>query len=141
MLLLSVLLVFIPFFLCEDAPNITFLSEEQTMLVNSSVNISCRVDTFPSSTITWYLDSEVVSSSRVTTQSLNNRTQESRVTISSVGTEDSGTYRCEASNIVSSTNMTTTLKVQSECLWIDGDSKFKTYTCLQSCDLTLSLFP
>ena len=102
------------FSLCEDAPNITFPSGEQTVLVNSSVNISCRVDTFPSSTITWYLDNEEVSSYLVTTQSVDSRTQESRVTISSVGTEDSGTYRCEASNLLSTVNMNTTLTVESE---------------------------
>ena len=84
------------------------------MLVNSSVNISCRVDTFPSSTITWYLDNEEVSSYLVNTQPLDSRTQESRVTISSVGTEDSGTYRCEASNLLSTVNMNTTLTVESE---------------------------
>ena len=98
----------------KDAPNITSLSGEQTVLVNSSVNISCRVDTFPSSTITWYLDNEVVSSSRVNTQSVDRRTQESTVTISSVGTVDSGTYRCEASNILGSTFRTTGLTVESE---------------------------
>ena len=50
----------------------------------------------------------------MTTQSVDNRTQESRVTISSVGTEDSGTYRCEASNLLSTVNMNTTLTVESE---------------------------
>ena len=112
------------FSLCEDAPNITFLSGEQTVLVNSSVNISCRVDTFPSSTITWYLDNEVVSSYLVNTQSLDSRTQESRVTISSVGTEDSGTYRCEASNLLSTVNMNTTLTVESE---------YNVVTCVDPC--------
>ena len=55
-----------------------------------------------------------MSSYLVTTQSVDSRTQESRVTISSVGTEDSGTYRCEASNLLSTVNMNTTLTVESE---------------------------
>ena len=100
---------------CEDSPNITFLTEDQTVTVNSPVNITCRVNTFPSSNITWYLDNDVLNTSLVSTTMLDNRIQESTVTIGSVSTTDSGTYKCEASNIISTTNMNTSLTVESEC--------------------------
>ena len=119
MVLLFLMLVFVPCLLCEDSPNITFLSGEQTVVAGSPVNITCRVDSFPTSTITWYLDNELLNTTLVSQETLDNTTQESTVTISSVTTMDSGTYRCEAGNNVSTTNMNTTLTVESE--WCGED--------------------
>ena len=113
------LLVFVPCFLCEDSPNITFLSGEQTAVAGSPVNITCRVDSLPASNITWYLDNELLNTTLVSQETLDNTTQESTVTISSVTTMDSGTYRCEAGNNVSTMNMSTTLTVESE--WCGED--------------------
>ena len=119
MVVLFLLLAFVPCFLCEDSPNITFLSGEQTAVAGSPVNITCRVDSFPTSTIIWYLDNELLNTTLVSQETLDNTTQESTVTISSVTTMDSGTYRCEAGNNVSTTNMNTTLTVESE--WCGED--------------------
>ena len=116
MVLLFLMLVFVPCLLCEDSPNITFLSGDQTVVAGSPVNIICRVDSFPTSTITWYLDNELLNTTLVSQETLDNtkHTQESTVTISSVTTMDSGTYRCEAGNLLSTVNMNTTLTVESE---------------------------
>ena len=106
--------VLISCLLCEDSPNITFLSGEQTAVAGSPVNITCRVNSFPTSTITWYLDNELLNTTLVSQETLDNTTQESTVTISSVTTMDSGTYRCEAGNLLSTVNMNTSLTVESE---------------------------
>ena len=106
--------VLISCFFCEDSPNITFLSGEQTAVAGSPVNITCRVDSFPTSTITWYLDNQLLNTTLVSQETLDNTTQESIVTISSVTTMDSGTYTCEAGNLLSTVNMNTTLTVESE---------------------------
>ena len=83
-------------------------------MAGSPVNITCRVDSFPTSNITWYLDNELLNTTLVSQETLDNTTQESTVTISSVTTMDSGTYRCEAGNLLSTVNMNTTLTVESE---------------------------
>ena len=114
MAVLFLLLAFVPCLICEDSPNITFLSGEQTAVAGSPVNITCRVDSFPTSNITWYLDNELLNTTLVSQETLDNTTQEGTVTISSVTTMDSGTYRCEAGNNVSTTSMNTTLTVESE---------------------------
>ena len=114
MVVLFLMLAFVPCFLCEDSPNITFLSGEQTVVAGSPVNITCRVDSFPTSNITWYLDNELLNTTLVSQETLDNTTQESTVTISSVTTMDNGTYRCEAGNVLSTVDMNTTLTVESE---------------------------
>ena len=106
--------VLISCLLCEVSPNITFLSGEQTAVAGSPVNITCRVDSFPTSTITWYLDNELLNFTLVSQETLDNTTQESTVTISSVTTMDSGAYRCEAGNFLSTVNTNTSLTVESE---------------------------
>ena len=103
------LLAHVPCFLCVDSPEITFLTEGQTVFAGSPINITCRVDSFPPSIITWYLDDRVLNTTNVTKEFLDDITQESTVTIGSITPMDIGTYRCEAVNNVSSTNMNTTV--------------------------------
>ena len=109
-----IITILVPCFLCAVSPEITFLTEGQTALAGSPINITCRVDSFPSSNITWYLDERVVNATYVIEEFLDDITQESTVTISSIAPTDIGTYRCEAVNYVSGTNMNTTLTVESK---------------------------
>ena len=76
------------------------------------------MDSYPSSNITWFHNGAVIQAAppRVTisTVQVDNRTQESTLTLLNTTAEDIGTYTCSAVNAEGSTNMTTELQVLGE---------------------------
>ena len=101
------------------APNVTNISANQVVTSPAPVSFSCTVDSYPSSNITWLHNGAKVQAAppRVTisTVQVDNRTQESNLTLLNTTSEDIGTYTCSAVNDEGSTNMTTTeLQVLSE---------------------------
>ncbi len=110
-------------FLCAASsssvtPNVTDISEDQTVTSPAPVSFSCTVDSYPSSNITWlHNGAEVLAdSTRVTinTVQVDNRTQESTLTLLDTTADDIGTYTCSAVNDEGSGNMTTELQVLGE---------------------------
>ena len=101
------------------APNKTAISANQVVASPDPVSFSCTVDSYPSSTITWlHNGAEVLAAHpRVTisTVQVDNRTQESNLTLLNTTAEDIGTYTCSALNTEGSANMTTELQVWGEC--------------------------
>ena len=77
------------------------------------VSFICTVDSYPPSTITWLRNGAEVQEAppRVTisTVQVDNRTQESTLTLLNTTAEDTGTYTCSAVNTEGMTNMTTEL--------------------------------
>ena len=96
----------------------TNISENQEVTSPDPVSFSCTVDSYPPSNITWlHNGAEVqVAPPRVTisTVQVDNRTQESNLTLLNTTSEDIGTYTCSAVNVEGSTNMTTELQVLGE---------------------------
>ena len=76
------------------------------------------MDGYPPSNITWLHNGVEVPAAphRVTisTVQVDNRTQESNLTLLNTTSEDIGTYICSAVNVEGSTNMTTELLVLGE---------------------------
>ena len=99
-------------------PNVTDISEDQTVTSPAPVSFNCTVDSYPPSNITWlHNGSEVLAdSTRVTinTVQVDNRTQESTLTLLNTTAEDIGTYTCSAENDEGSTTTTTELQVLGE---------------------------
>ena len=100
------------------APNVTNISANQLVTSPAPVSFSCTVDSYPSSNITWFHNGAEVQAapSRVTinTVQVDNRTQESNLTLLNTTSEDIGTYTCSAVNDEGSTNKTTELQVLGE---------------------------
>ena len=100
------------------APIVTDISANQTVTSPAPVSFSCTVDSYPPSNITWLHNGAEVQadSPRVTisTVQVDNRTQESTLTLLNTTAEDIGTYTCSAVNGVGSGNMTTELQVLGE---------------------------
>ena len=111
------------FFLCAACslsvpPIVTNISANQTVTSPVSVSFNCTVDSYPPSTITWlHNGSEVqVAPPRVTisTVQVDNRTQESTLTLLNTTAVDTGTYTCSAVNDEGLGNTTTDLQVLGE---------------------------
>ena len=100
------------------APIVTNISEDQTVTSPAPVSFNCTVDSYPPSNITWLHNGAEVQAAppRVTisTVQVDNRTQESTLTLLSTTAEDIGTYTCSAVNGVGLTNRTTKLRVLGE---------------------------
>ena len=100
------------------APNVTNFSEDQTVTSPAPVSFSCTVDSYPPSNITWLHNGAEVQAAppRVTisTVQVDNRTQESTLTLLNTTAEDIGNYTCSAENDVGSTKITTELQVLGE---------------------------
>ncbi len=96
----------------------TAISANQTVTSPAPVSFSCTVDSYPPSTITWlHNGAEVLAdSTRVTisTVQVDNRTQESTLTLLNSTAEDTSTYTCLAVNDEGSSNLTTELQVLGE---------------------------
>ena len=100
------------------APAVTSISADQTVTSPAPVSINCTVDSYPSSTITWLHNGAEVQAAppRVTinTVQVDNRTQESTLTLLNNTAEDTGTYTCSEANSEGMANMTTELQVLGE---------------------------
>ena len=100
------------------APIVIAISANQTVTSPAPVSFSCTVDSYPSSIIAWFHNgAEVQAAPRgvtLSTVQVDNRTQESTLTLLNTTAEDIGTYTCSAVNSVGSGNMTTELQVLGE---------------------------
>ena len=99
-------------------PIVIAVSANQTVTSPASVSFNCTVDSYPPSNITWLHNGaeDLEASPRVTisTVQVDNRTQESTLTLLNTTAEDTGTYTCSAVNSVGLGNMTTELQVLGE---------------------------
>ena len=91
------------------------ISANQTVTSPAPVSFNCAVDSYPPSTITWLHNGAEVQADppRVTisTDQVDNRTQESTLTLLNTTAEDTGTYTCSAVNDEGSTSTSTELLV------------------------------
>ena len=110
-------------FLCAASsspvlPIVTDISDNQTVTSPAPVSFNCTADSYPPSTITWLHNGAEVQAAppRVTisTVQVDNRTQESTLTLLNTTAEDIGTYICSAVNDEDMTIMTTELQVLGE---------------------------
>ena len=97
---------------------VTAISDKQVMTSPAPVSFNCTVDSCPSSNITWHHNGAEIQAvpPRVTisTVQVDNRTQESTLTLLNTTSEDIGTYICSAVNDEGMINMTTELQVLGE---------------------------
>ena len=102
----------------QVVPNVTAISEDRNVTSPAPVFFNCTVDSYPPSNITWLHNGAEVQAAppRVTisTVQVDNRTQESTLTLLNTTAEDIGTYTCSAVNGVGLANMTTELRVLGE---------------------------
>ena len=100
------------------APNVTNISANQEVTSPAPVSFCCTVDSYPPSNVTWLHNGAEVQAAppRVTISrvKVDNRTQESNLTLLNTTAEDIGNYTCSAVNVEGSTNMTTELVVLGE---------------------------
>ena len=96
----------------------TDISAKQVVTSPAPVSFNCTVDSYPPSNITWLHNGAEVQAAppRVTisTVQVDNRTQESTLTLLNTTAEDTGAYTCSAVNYEGSTNMITELQVLGE---------------------------
>ena len=113
-----ILVWFFSSLLLTVTPNVTAISADQVVTSPDSVTLSCTVHSYPSSNITWlHNGAEVqVALPRVTisTVQVDNRTQESTLTLLNTTAEDTGTYTCSAVNIEGLTNKAIEIQVFGE---------------------------
>ena len=100
------------------APNVTAISAKQLVTSPAPVSFNCTVDSYPPSIITWLHNGSEVqaapSRETISTVQVDNRTQESTLTLLNTTAEDIGSYTCSAVNDVGLDNMTTELQVLGE---------------------------
>ena len=100
------------------APNVTAISADQVVTSPAPVSFNCTVDSYPSSNITWFYNGVEVQAAppRVTisTVQVDNRTQESTLTLLNTTAESTGTYTCSAENDEGMTITATELQVWGE---------------------------
>ena len=96
----------------------TAISDKQVVTSPAPVFFNCTVDSYPPSDITWLHNGAEVQAAppRVTisTVQVDNRTQESTLTLLNTTAEDIGSYTCSALNSVGLGNVTTELQVLGE---------------------------
>ena len=100
------------------APAVTAISANQEVTSPDLVSFNCTVDSYPPSNITWLHNGAEAHAApprmTISTVQVNNRTQESTLTLLNTTAEDNGTYTCSAVNDIGMTNMTTELQVLGE---------------------------
>ena len=100
------------------APLVVAISPKDEVTSPTPVSFNCTVDSYPPSIITWLQNGAGIQAAppRVTisTVQVDNRTQESTLTLLNTTAEDIGTYTCSAVNDVGLTNRTTELRVLGE---------------------------
>jgi len=100
------------------APIVTAISAKQVVTSPAPVSFNCTVDSYPPSNITWLHNGAEVQAAppRVTisTVQVDNRTQESTLTLLNTTSVDIGTYTCSAVNDEGSTSTTSELLVLGE---------------------------
>ena len=91
-------------------PTVTAISANQTVTSPAPVSFNCTVDSYPPSTITWLHNGAEVQAAppRVTisTVQVDNRTQESTLTLLNTTAEDIGAYTCSAAPVTVNENVT-----------------------------------
>ena len=94
---------------------VTAISANQTVTSPGPVSFNCTVDSYPPSNITWLRNGAEVRAAppkvTISTVQMDNRTQESTLTLLNTTAEDIGTYTCLAVNGEGSGNTTTELIV------------------------------
>ena len=97
------------------APIVTAISDKQVVTSPAPVSFNCTVDSYPPSTITWLHNGAEVQEDpprvAISTVQVDNRTQESTLTLLNTTSVDTGMYTCSAENSVGLGNMTTELQV------------------------------
>ena len=84
------------------APMVVAISPKDEVTSPAPVSFNCTVDSYPPSTITWLHNGAEVKAAHpkvtISTVQVDNRTQESTLTLLSTTAEDIGTYTCSAVN-------------------------------------------
>ena len=110
-------------FLCAASsssvpPVVTNISDNETVTSPAPVSFNCTVDSYPSSNITWLHNGAEVqvapSSVNISTVQVDNRTQESTLTLLNTTAENTGTYTCSAVNNEGMNSTATELLVLGE---------------------------
>ena len=96
----------------------TAISADQVVTPPDPVSLNCTVDSYPPSNITWLHNGAEVQEApprvSISTVQVDNRTQESTLTLLNTTEEDAGTYTCSAVNTKGMTIMATELHVFGE---------------------------
>ena len=94
-----------------DQPEITAQPQNQTLTERENVTLSCNATGNPAPSISWTKDGSAANSLRISL-SLDNK----QLTITNVSRDDSGDYRCVASNSIGAavTSNAATLDVQCQ---------------------------
>ena len=127
------------FYIYTDQPNVTFITENQTVYDGDTVWLSCTADGFPAPNITW-------------TRSSTKRDVQMPMTIR--GKQDEGVYRCTAHNgignpVTADVFVTVQCKSQLSPLFPNKDdsrlneskNKYKSLLFSQAAERTESLNP
>lgn len=122
------------------APTARVWSEQSSYSVGTDVQVHCDVQGYPESRVTWYKDNnQIQPTDRITINSklaqnsyncnffftslLDNFKGNNSLMITGVDSADSGTYRCEAINLIGESNSVVTLS-------IDGTKRLKFFKIL-----------
>ena len=100
------------------APNVTAISADQEVTSPAPVFFNCTVNSYPPSNITWFHNGTEIQTApprrTISTVQVDNRTQESTLTLLNTTAEDTDTYTCSAVNSEGMTIMTTELQLLGE---------------------------
>ena len=96
-------------------PIVIDVSANQTVTSPAPVSFNCTVDSYPSSNITWLHNGAEIQAAppraTISTVQVDNRTQESTLTLLNTSAEDIGIYTCSAVNDEGMTSTSTELRV------------------------------
>lgn len=92
------------------------------IIVNKTLQLSCRAESIPPPNVTWLLNGSLVTNdnqSHFVIQTSGIFVKTSTLTITNVQYADRGTYQCMFSNYRGVVNTTSTLEVYGKDIWID----------------------